>query len=67
MTLPSAALKSAPSAPLGLHGFPRFVKRHPLVLFGGGLLTLLIVLALAAPFYAGDPVNMDPFKRLQPP
>lgn len=38
-----------------------------MVLIGGGLLVLLIVLALAAPLYAGDPVNMDPFKRLQPP
>lgn len=28
---------------------------------------LLIVLALAAPLYAGDPVNMDPYKRLQLP
>lgn len=27
---------------------------------------LLIILALAAPLYAGDPVNIDPFKRLQP-
>lgn len=34
---------------------------------GGGLLMLLIILALAAPLYAGDPLNMDPFKRLQPP
>ncbi|ESY62644.1 peptide ABC transporter permease [Mesorhizobium sp. LNHC252B00] len=25
------------------------------------------MLALVAPLYAGDPVNMDPFKRLQPP
>lgn len=37
------------------------------MMIGGGLLMLLIVLALAAPIYAGDPVNMDPFKRLQPP
>lgn len=29
-------------------------------------MTLLIILALAAPLYAGDPLNMDPFKRLQP-
>ncbi|ESZ24768.1 peptide ABC transporter permease [Mesorhizobium sp. L2C066B000] len=36
-------------------------------MIGGGLLALLIVLALAAPLYAGDPGNMDPFKRLQPP
>jgi len=37
------------------------------VVIGGGLLALLIVLALAAPLYAGDPVDLDPFKRLQPP
>lgn len=42
-------------------------RRHPLVLIGGGLLALLLVLALAAPLYAGDPGNMDPFKRLKPP
>lgn len=36
-------------------------------MIGGGLLALLIVLALAAPLLAGDPVDMDPFKRLQPP
>lgn len=30
-------------------------------------MTLLIILAFAAPLYAGDPLNMDPFKRLQPP
>lgn len=28
---------------------------------------LLVILALAAPFYAGDPRSMDPFVRLQPP
>lgn len=31
------------------------------------MLALLIILALAAPLYAGDPVNIDTFKRLQPP
>ncbi|ESX41182.1 peptide ABC transporter permease [Mesorhizobium sp. LSHC426A00] len=52
---------------LQLSDLPRLARRHPLVLVGGGLLALLIILALAAPLYAGDPVNMDPFKRLQPP
>ncbi|MGY3078107.1 peptide/nickel transport system permease protein [Bradyrhizobium sp. LM6.10] len=65
-------LLSAPAAtvPMGLpraSAFSHVARRHPLVLVGGGLLTLLIVLALAAPLYAGDPLNMDPFKRLQPP
>ncbi|CDM60165.1 putative peptide ABC transporter permease protein y4tQ (plasmid) [Rhizobium favelukesii] len=34
---------------------------------GGSLLTVLVVLAVTAPLYAGDPVNMDPFSRLQAP
>ncbi len=34
---------------------------------GAGLLALLIALSLAAPLFSGDPQNMDPFKRLQPP
>ncbi|RVK86570.1 ABC transporter permease [Sinorhizobium meliloti] len=67
MTLPSATLETTPAAPLGLSGLARLARRHPLVVIGGGLLALLIVMALAAPLYAGDPVNMDPFKRLQPP
>ncbi|UWU25415.1 ABC transporter permease (plasmid) [Rhizobium sp. CB3060] len=67
MTLPSATLETTPTAPIRLFSLSRVARRHPLVLIGGGLLALLIVLALAAPFYAGDPGNMDPFKRLQPP
>ncbi|MEX2746098.1 ABC transporter permease [Rhizobium mongolense] len=67
MTLSSTSIES------GLRGRPRIsdlarlARRHPRVLIGGGVLVLLMVLALAAPLYAGDPVNMDPFKRLQPP
>ncbi|MDX8510029.1 ABC transporter permease [Mesorhizobium captivum] len=64
------AYLSAPVVLMGrlqLSDLPRLARRHPLVLIGGGLLVLLIILALAAPLYAGDPVNMDPFKRLQPP
>ncbi|WP_390891541.1 ABC transporter permease [Rhizobium laguerreae] len=50
-----------------MSGLIRFARRHPLVMFGGGLLGLLIILALTAPLYAGDPANMDPFRRLKPP
>lgn len=64
--LSSVTLETAQTNPLRFSDPVRFARRHPLVLVGGGLLTVLIVLALAAPLYAGDPVNMDPFKRLQP-
>ncbi|MER8944155.1 ABC transporter permease [Mesorhizobium sp. M0915] len=67
MTLLSASVEAVPMGRLQLSDVPRLARRHPLVLVGGGLLALLIILALAAPLYAGDPVNMDPFKRLQPP
>ncbi|QLL64430.1 ABC transporter permease [Sinorhizobium mexicanum] len=67
MTLPSATFETTPSASLGLSSIARLARRHPLVLIGGGLLALLIILAFTAPLYAGDPGNMDPFKRLQPP
>lgn len=67
MTLRSAPVEAVPMGRLQLSDVPRLARRHPLVLMGGGLLVLLIVLALAAPLYAGDPVDMDPFKRLQPP
>ncbi|RVC56757.1 ABC transporter permease [Mesorhizobium sp. M00.F.Ca.ET.038.03.1.1] len=67
MTILSAPVEAGPMGRLQLSDLPRLARRHPLALVGGGLLALLIILALAAPLYAGDPVNMDPFKRLQPP
>ncbi|SJM30320.1 ABC transporter permease [Mesorhizobium delmotii] len=67
MTLLSVPVEAGPMGWLQLSDLPRLARRHPLVLIGGGLVVLLIILALAAPLYAGDPVNMDPFKRLQPP
>lgn len=57
----------APAHRLKISDLARGVRRHPLVFLGGGLLAALIVLALLAPLYAGDPLNMDPFIRLQPP
>ncbi|MER8563734.1 ABC transporter permease [Mesorhizobium sp. M0578] len=67
MSLLSAPVEAAPIGRLRLSDLARLARRHPQVLVGGGLLALLIILALAAPLYAGDPGNMDPFKRLQPP
>ncbi|RUU37656.1 ABC transporter permease [Mesorhizobium sp. M6A.T.Ce.TU.002.03.1.1] len=67
MTLISASFEAVKMGRLQISDLPRMARRHPLVLIGGGLLTLLIILAATAPLYAGDPVNMDPFKRLQTP
>ncbi|TIP78788.1 MAG: ABC transporter permease, partial [Mesorhizobium sp.] len=67
MTLLSAPVKAVRMGRVQLSDLPRLARRHPLVIAGGSLLALLIILALAAALYAGDPVNMDPFKRLQPP
>ncbi|MEI9412883.1 ABC transporter permease [Mesorhizobium salmacidum] len=66
MTLLSAPVEAVSPDRLQISDLPRLARRHPLVVIGGGLLMLMIVLALAAPLYAGDPLNMDPFKRLQP-
>lgn len=52
---------------LGISSVSRLAKRRPLVFAGAGLLILLSTLTLCAPFYAGDPLNMDPLKRLRPP
>ncbi|RWO44192.1 ABC transporter permease [Mesorhizobium sp.] len=66
MTPLSASVEAVPMGRLQLSNVPGLARRHPLVLVGGGLLALLVILALAAPLYAGNPVSMDPFKRLQP-
>ncbi|MDX8529046.1 ABC transporter permease [Mesorhizobium sp. MSK_1335] len=67
MTFPSAPIETLPTGHLRVSGFSRLARRCPLVLIGGVLLAALILLALAAPLYTGDPLNIDPFKRLQPP
>ena len=45
----------------------KFARRHPLMLIGGGMLAILICLAVGAPLIAGDPLAVDPFHRLQKP
>ncbi|MBX4893900.1 MULTISPECIES: ABC transporter permease [Rhizobium] len=67
MRTSSANIVSVSTARVGQSSLSRLAGRHPLVLIGGGLLMVLIILALAAPFYAADPRSMDPFVRLKPP
>ncbi|MBH5373495.1 ABC transporter permease [Bradyrhizobium glycinis] len=67
MALLAASIHAEESPALRISSLPRLAVRHPLVFTGGGLLTLVIVAALSAPVYAGDPMIMDPFKLLQSP
>src|SRR5262245_2147153 len=44
-----------------------FVRRNPTILIGAALLLALIAMALAAPWFAGDPFRQTPINRLRPP
>lgn len=48
-------------------GVVRFVRRNPTLCVGGGILLAMILLAVAAPLYAGNPYAMTPIHRLEPP
>src|SRR5579875_3660498 len=45
----------------------KLIKRHSSLLIGGGILAIVIVLAIVAPLIAGDPLAVDPFHRLEKP
>jgi len=42
-------------------------RHYPTVFIGGGIIVLMVVLALAAPLIAGNPLAMNPMHRLLPP
>ncbi|MCZ4093705.1 ABC transporter permease [Sinorhizobium psoraleae] len=67
MTYVTSSHETSRATQLGLSNLSRFIYRYPLVVIGSAMLVLLIGLALMAPIYAGDPVTMDPFKRLEQP
>jgi peptide/nickel transport system permease protein len=45
----------------------RFTRRNPTMVIGGAILSAMALLAITAPFYAGDAVTMAPAQRLRPP
>ena len=47
--------------------FTEFGRRHPTVMIGGGVLVVMVLIALAAPLISGDPLRLTPIKRLKPP
>lgn len=49
-------------------GFPGFVRRHPTIVIGGVILTLIALVALLAPFIATkDPAALSPALRTRAP
>ena len=44
-----------------------FARRNPTLVAGGAILALMTLAAIAAPLFAGDPVTINPARRLRPP
>ena len=63
-----AAVKINTSAqPSNVRALWIFICRHTTMVVGGCIIGLLVLAALAAPLFAGDPLTMDPSIRLRPP
>jgi peptide/nickel transport system permease protein len=60
------ALVAAPRPSRGAQ-LRRFARRNPTIVAGGVILTVIALLALAAPLFAGDAITMQPAQRLRPP
>ena len=60
------AATQAPPRPRGAQ-LRRFIRRNPTLFAGGVILSLVALIALAAPLIAGDPLTMQPAQRLRPP
>lgn len=44
-----------------------YARRHPTVVVGGGVLLLMALIAIFAPWIANDPMKLTPINRLKPP
>ncbi len=63
----SDASLAASAVPLRVRGLRRLWRRHPTLLIGGAVIAAMVLLALAAPLFAGNPLAMNPMHRLRPP
>ncbi|MFM8990507.1 MAG: ABC transporter permease [Alphaproteobacteria bacterium] len=57
----------APAAEAPPQGPWTFARRNPTIVIGGLLMLVLVGIALAAPWIAGDPLKLAPVNRLRPP
>ncbi|TVQ34483.1 MAG: ABC transporter permease [Geminicoccaceae bacterium] len=72
MAAPDTLSRTAPPSPGGLLrailNTWRFARRHPTVVIGGGLLALIGLATLLAPWLSlHDPLEINPLARLRPP
>lgn len=66
MTNTTALRNAAPGKPV-IAPLLRTIRRSPLMFVGAVILVLMMFVAIAAPLIAGDPVTMQPSRRLLPP
>ncbi len=45
----------------------RFARRNPTIVAGGIILSIITLMAIAAPLFVGDAITMHPAQRLRPP
>ena len=65
-TMPGETAVDAPVATPG-NRWLRFASRNPTIVIGGLLLSILVVLAVAAPWITADPFKQTAINRLRPP
>jgi peptide/nickel transport system permease protein len=63
----AAAIGIAAVPVLRRRGLKRFIRRNPTICLGVAVIAVMIIATLTAPLYAGDPLLMDPGRRLQAP
>jgi peptide/nickel transport system permease protein len=63
----SASAEAAIATPPARSALRTSIRRNPTIVIGTVLLGIVVVLALLAPWLAGDPFTVYPVDRLQPP
>ena len=63
----SIALDIATPGPSWGMRIATFARRNPTIVIGGVLMLVLVLIGLLAGFIAGDPLKLNPIRRLRPP
>src|SRR5262245_42179358 len=61
------AVAVTPAIAIQRRGIARFIRRNPTICLGLLVIATMLVATITAPLYAGDPLTMDPSRRLQGP